>query len=99
MPVVEAWGIGISIRTVPRWCVRHQVLYSVGECRIERDERVGLELGQGDLSGVRGVRPPEGVGDLSCEVLKDPVSEQSNPQPPHVVERALGVLHSHLSAA
>src|SRR5450631_473089 len=50
---------------------RHQVLHGGGELRIERDERVGLELGQGDVLGVERVWPPELVGDLPCDVLKD----------------------------
>jgi hypothetical protein len=31
----------------------------MGELPVERDECVGLELGQSDVLGVKGVRPPE----------------------------------------
>ena len=31
----------------------------MGELPIERDQRISMELGQGDVLGVKGVRPPE----------------------------------------
>ena len=40
---------------------------------VERDQRVGVELGQCDVLGVKGVGPPEQDGRLPCEVLKDAV--------------------------
>jgi hypothetical protein len=58
----------------------HQAIHGAGERRIECDERVGLQLGQCDVLGVERVGPPELVGDLPCDVLKDTVSEQSDPQ-------------------
>ena len=71
----------------------------MGELAIECDECVGLELGQSDVLGVIGVGPPELVGDLPSHVLKDTVSEQSNPQPAHVVEPSLGILPRGLGLA
>jgi hypothetical protein len=47
----------------------HQVLHSVGEFRIERDERVSLELGQGDVLGVKRVWPPELLAPTACELV------------------------------
>jgi hypothetical protein len=41
----------------------------VGELRVERDERVSLELGQGDVLGVEGVGPSELVSDLPGEPI------------------------------
>jgi dihydrolipoamide dehydrogenase len=37
----------------------HQILHGIGEPAIEHDQRVGLELGQRDVLGVKRVRPPE----------------------------------------
>jgi hypothetical protein len=57
-------------------------------------QRVGVELGQGDVLGVKGVRPPEQDGGLPHDVLKDAVSEQPDPESAHVVELSLGILPS-----
>jgi hypothetical protein len=51
----------------------------MGELLIERDEGVGLELGQGNVLGVKRVRSSKLAGDLPCDVLKDAVSQQPNP--------------------
>jgi len=64
----------------------------MGELPIEGDQSVGLELGQSDVLGVKGVGPSELAGDLPCDILKDAVSEQPNPQPAHVVESSAGIL-------
>jgi len=55
-----------------------------------------MELGQGDVPGVKGVRPPQQDGGLPCDVLKDAVPQQPNPQPAHVIELPLGILPSAL---
>ena len=60
----------------------HQILHGVGELPVECDQRVGMKLGQGDVLGVKGVRPPEQAGGLPCDVLKDAVSEQPHPDLP-----------------
>ena len=52
---------------------RHQVLHGVGELPVERDQRVGVELSQGDVLGVKGVRPAEQAGGLPCDILEDAV--------------------------
>jgi len=56
----------------------HYALHRVGELRVERDECIGLERSQCDVLGVERVRPPELVGDLPCDVLKDTVSERNS---------------------
>jgi hypothetical protein len=66
---------------------------------VERDQRVGVELGQGHVLGVKGVRPAEQAGGLPGDILKDAVSEQPHPQPSHVFELPLGLLPGHLAAA
>jgi hypothetical protein len=66
---------------------------------VERDQRVGVELGQGDVLGVEGVGPPEQDGGLPGDVLKDAVPEQPDPQPAHVLKLPLGILPGHLTAA
>jgi hypothetical protein len=71
----------------------------MGEVPVERDQRVGVELGQGDVLGVKGMGPPEQDGDLPGDVLKDAVPEQPDPQRAHVVELSLGILPGHLAAA
>jgi hypothetical protein len=38
------------------------------------------------------------VGDLPSGVLKDAVTEESNPQPTHVIEPTLGILLSYFPA-
>src|SRR5215475_2669394 len=58
-----------------------------------------MELGQGDVLGVKGVGPPEQGGGLPCHVLKYAVPQQPDPQPAHVVELSLGILPGHLTAA
>ena len=63
----------------------------MGELRIECDECVRLELGQGDVLGVICVGPPEVVGDLPGDVLKNALSGQSDPQPAHVAEPSPGI--------
>ena len=67
-------------------CDSHQILDGMGELPVERDQSIGLELGQSDVLGVKRVRPPELVGDLPCDVLKEAVFEQADPHPAHVVE-------------
>ncbi len=52
-------------------CDSHQILDGMGELPVERDQSIGLELGQSDVLGVKRVRPPELVGDLPCDVLKE----------------------------
>ena len=79
-------------------CDSHQVLHGMGELPVERDQGVGLELGQGDVLGVERVRPPELVGDLPCDDLKLVVFEQPDPHPAHVVEAPPGILLGHLTA-
>jgi hypothetical protein len=54
-------------------CDSHQILRGIGELPIERDQSVGLELGQSDVLGVKRARPPELIGDIPCRVLKDMV--------------------------
>ena len=66
---------------------------------VERDQRVGMELSQCDVLGGKGIRPPEQDGGLPCDVLKDAVPEQPDPQPAHVLELPLGILPGHLTAA
>src|SRR6266487_6856516 len=70
----------------------------MGELPIEGDQSVGLELGQSDVLGVKGVGPSELAGDLPCDILKDAVSEQPNPRPARVVESSAGILFGHLTA-
>jgi hypothetical protein len=48
--------------------------------------------------GVKGISPPEQDGGLPCDVLKDAVPEQPDPQPAHVLELTLGILPRHLAA-
>jgi len=78
-------------------CDSDQILHGVGELPVEGDQGVGPELGQGDVLGVERVGPPELVGD-PCEVLKDAVCEQPDPQPAHVAEPSPGILLSYLAA-
>jgi hypothetical protein len=51
-------------------CDSHQVLHGIGELPVQRDQSVGLELGQSDVLSVKCVRPAELVGDLPCGILK-----------------------------
>jgi hypothetical protein len=44
---------------------------------VERDESVCLELRQSDVLGDERVGPPELIGDLPGDVLKDAVTEQA----------------------
>ncbi len=64
------------------------------EFPVERDQCVGLELGQSDVLGVKRVRPSELVGDLPRDALKDAISEQPDPQAAYVVEASLGLVLS-----
>jgi hypothetical protein len=64
VPLVRPLG---SVQGLER-CDRHQVLHGVGELPVERDQRVGVELGQGHVLGVKGVGPPEQDGGLPCDV-------------------------------
>jgi hypothetical protein len=80
-------------------CDAHQILHGTGELPIERDQGIGLQLGQGDVLGIQRVRPSELVGDIPRYALQHPVSEQPDPQPAHVVELPLGILLGHLTAA
>jgi hypothetical protein len=91
-------GLPRSVQRLDR-CDRHQVLHGIGELPVERDQRVGVKLGQGDVLGVKGVRPPEQDCRLPCDVLKDAIPEQPDPEPAHVVELSLGILPGHLAAA
>jgi hypothetical protein len=98
-----AWQYGSQgpLRSVQRLerCDRHQVLHGVGELPVERDQRVGVELGQCDVLGVEGIGPPEHDRGFPCDVLKDAVPEQPDPQPAHVFKLPLGILPGHLTAA
>ena len=58
-----------------------------------------VELGQGDVLGVKDVRPAEQPGGLPRDLLQDAVPQQPDPQPAHVVELPLGILPGHLAAA
>jgi len=78
---------------------RHQILHGIGEVPIERNQRVGLELGQGDVLGGKGVRPSEQASGLPCDVLKDEIFDQPDRQPVHVAKLPLGILPSQLTAA
>jgi hypothetical protein len=73
-------------------CDRHQVLHGTGELPVECDQRVGVELGQCHVLGVKGTGPPGQAGGLPCDVLQDAVPEQPDPQPAHVLELPLGLL-------
>ena len=78
-----AWQYGSqgplrSVQHLER-CDHHQVLHGVGELPVERDQRVSVELGQGDVLGVEGVGPPEQDGGFPCDALKDAVAEQPEP--------------------
>jgi hypothetical protein len=70
-----------------------------GELPVERDQRVGGELGQCDVPGVEGAGPAEQDGGLPCDVLQDAVPEQPDPQLAHVLKLPLGILPGHLTAA
>jgi len=48
---------------------------------VERDQRVGVELGQCDVFGVIGIGPAEQDGGLSGDVLQDAVPEQPDRNP------------------
>jgi len=50
-------------------------------CRLSVIKSVSLELGQGDLLGVKRARPAKLVCDLPDDVLQDAVLEQPDPQP------------------
>jgi hypothetical protein len=69
MPLVAS--VGLSAQSV------HEP--DPDELPIERDDGVGLKLGQGNVLGVKRVRPSKLAGDLPCDVLKDAVSQQPNP--------------------
>src|SRR5271165_7610482 len=79
-------------------CDSYQILHGIGELPVERDQSVGLELGQSDVLSVKRVRPPELVGDLPCDDLKLVVFEQPDPHPARVEEAPLGILLGHLTA-
>src|SRR5215470_9587598 len=59
--------------------------------------RRGVESGR--RTSVKGVGPPEQAGGLPCDILKDAVSEQPDPEPAHIVELSLGIPPGHLTAA
>jgi hypothetical protein len=59
--VVRLAGPLRSVQRLER-CDRHQVFHSVGEVPVERDQRVGVELGQCDVLGVEGIGPAEQDG-------------------------------------
>ena len=65
---------------------------------IKRDERVRLELSQGDVLGIESVQPSELLGNAPGSALQDAVSEKSNPQSARVGEVPLGVPSGHLLA-
>jgi hypothetical protein len=65
---------------------------------VERDQSVGLKLGQGDVLGVKRVGPAELAGDLPGDVLEDTVPEQPDPQPAQVAELPVSVRLGHLTA-
>ncbi len=64
---------------------------------VERDERVGLQLGERDVLGVERVGPSQLVGDLPGDGLQYSVTQQSDPQSTHVVEVPLRVLLGELA--
>jgi hypothetical protein len=78
-------------------CDSHQILHGIGDLPTERDQSVGLELGQSDVLGVKRVRLPELV-DIPCRVLKLVVFVQPDPHPARVEEASLGSLLGHLTA-
>jgi hypothetical protein len=45
----------------------------MSELLVERDQRVGAELSQRDVLGVKGIGPPEQDGGLPGDVLQDAV--------------------------
>ena len=105
------WTALISIRIQPETtqgllrseqrldrCDSHQIFHGIGELPVERDQSVGLELGQSDVLGVKRVGPAELIGDLPCDDLKLVVFEQPDPHPAHVAEASLGILLGHLTA-
>ena len=81
-------------------CDSHQILHGIGELPVERDQSVGLELGQSYVLGVKRVRPAKLVGDLPCGVLKEVfvVFAQMDPHPARVEEASLSVFLGHLTA-
>src|SRR5437016_1798127 len=68
-------------------------------CRSSVINASAWSWGQGDVLGVKGVRPAEQAGGLPCDILEDAVSEQPHPQPSHIFELPLGLLPGHLTAA
>ena len=95
-PVRPHQGLLRSEQRLDR-CDSHQVLHGIGELPVERDQSVGLELGQSDVLSVKRVRPPELVGDLPCGVLKEVVFVHPDPHPLRVEEASLGILLGHLT--
>jgi hypothetical protein len=61
---------GSVFRSVQRLdgCDRDQVLHGIGEVPVEGDQRVGVQLGQGDVLGVKSVWPPEQGGGFPCDL-------------------------------
>ena len=61
----------------------HQILHDVGELPVECDQRVGVELGQGDVLGIKGVWPPEQACGLPGDILQyaEPVRIDPDPAP------------------
>lgn len=88
---VPSWVLFRSVQRLDG-CDRHQVLHGTGEVPVEGDQRVGVELGQGDVLGVKGVGLPEEAGGL-------PRNQRPDPQPANVVELSLGIPPGHLTAA
>jgi hypothetical protein len=78
---------------------RDQVLHGIGEVPVERDQRVGVRLGQCDVLGVKGVRPPEQDGGFPRDLLEDAVPQQPDSQSVHVAEVLLSIPRGHFAAA
>ena len=70
----------------------HDLLRNFSKIGIKGDERIGLQLSQGQVLGVKRVRRTELVCDLPRDTLQNSVTQESNPQPADVVELPLGIL-------
>ena len=52
----RSYGLLGSIQGLDR-CDRHQILHGMGELPVQRDQRVGMELGQCHVIGVEDIHP------------------------------------------
>jgi hypothetical protein len=78
---------------------RHQAAHGRRKLRVQRDERVRLQLRQGDVLRGERVRPVQAVGDRPGDALQNAVAEQPDAQAADVVEDAVRLLPVHLSRA